>query len=92
MNDMELLRELAQETPLPAPAELEAARDPRPKRVLVPEHDQFSPPAKTGPAVDGWLATTVEVIPGADHFPSGATDSVVVQALGWLDEILGPQT
>jgi hypothetical protein len=26
MNDMELLRELAQETPLPAPAELEAAR------------------------------------------------------------------
>ena len=26
MNDMELLRELAQQTPLPAPAELEAAR------------------------------------------------------------------
>ena len=26
MNDMELLRELAQETPLPAPAELDAAR------------------------------------------------------------------
>ena len=26
MNDMELLRELAQATPLPAPAELDAAR------------------------------------------------------------------
>ena len=26
MNEMELLRELAQETPLPAPAELDAAR------------------------------------------------------------------
>jgi len=71
-------------------ADLGAARDPRPKRVLVPEHDQFSPPAKTRPAVDGWLATTIEVIPGADHFLSGATDMVVVQALGWLDAILGP--
>jgi hypothetical protein len=72
-------------------ADMGAGGDPRPKLVLVPEHDQFSPPARTGPAVSGWRETTVEVIPGADHFLSGATDMVVSHALGWLGEIVAAQ-
>ena len=72
-------------------ADMQAGADPRPKLILVPEHDQFSPPARTGPAVSGWRETTVEVIPGSDHFLSGATDMVVSDALGWLDEIVGAQ-
>ena len=35
MNDMELLRELAQETPLPAPAELDAARASHSHRAIT---------------------------------------------------------
>jgi alpha/beta superfamily hydrolase len=72
-------------------ADLRASGDPRPKRLLVPEHDQFSPPAKTGPAVADWLDTTIEVIPGADHFLSGATDMVVVHTLDWVEGIIGAQ-
>ena len=71
--------------------EMLAGPDPRPKLVLVPERDQFSPPARTGPAVAGWRETTVEVIPGGDHFLSGATDMVVSAALGWLDGIVAAQ-
>ena len=72
-------------------ADMPAGPDPRPKLVLVPEHDQFSPPARTGPAISGWSDTTVEVIPGGDHFLSGETDVVVSHALGWLDESLAAQ-
>jgi len=72
-------------------AAMAAGPDRRPKRALVPEHDQFSPPARTRSLVDGWPETTIEVISGADHFLSGATDTVVVQTLKWLEEIVDAQ-
>jgi alpha/beta superfamily hydrolase len=57
---------------LPSDAYL-AAADPRPKVLAVPEHDEFNPPARCGPKVAAWRATTVEVIAGADHFLVGRT-------------------
>jgi alpha/beta superfamily hydrolase len=45
-----------------------AATDHRPKHLLVPQHDQFSPPERTAEAVAEWSATTIEIIDGADHF------------------------
>jgi len=53
-----------------------AAGDPRPKLLLVPEHDQYSAPARTRDLTATWRATTVEVLPGADHFLAGSLRAV----------------
>jgi alpha/beta superfamily hydrolase len=47
--------------------------DPRPKLLIVPEHDEFRSPASAAEATDGWTNTTLEVVPGADHFLVGRT-------------------
>ncbi len=54
-----------------------AAGDPRPKLLVVPEHDQFRDPASAAEVVRGWVRTELEVIPGGDHFLVGRTDRVV---------------
>jgi alpha/beta superfamily hydrolase len=63
------------------------ALDPRPKLVLVPEHDQWSPPRRIQPLTAGWANTTVATVTGADHFLGGRTGAVVAAALGWLDDL-----
>ena len=62
-----------------------AADDPRPKLVLVPAHDQFCDPSVAQVSTEGWAATTIEVVPGADHFLAGRT-SVVADLV-----VAGPQ-
>jgi uncharacterized protein len=57
--------------------------DPRPKAIAVPEYDQFSPPAVIAKQVAGWVATTVTVVPDADHF-LGAVNDIVANALNWV--------
>jgi alpha/beta superfamily hydrolase len=63
---------------------LVAAHDPRPKQLLVPEHDQFCPPDRAREATANWTATEHTVIPGADHFLAGRTDSVVASTVAFL--------
>lgn len=53
-----------------------AGVDPRPKVLIVPEHDQFRDPAAAREATAGWSATEVIAIAGADHFFVGRTDRV----------------
>ena len=48
--------------------------DPRPKLLIVPEHDEFRSPASAAEATADWVNTTLEVVPGADHFLVGRTD------------------
>ena len=60
--------------------------DPRPKRIVVPEFDQFSPPAEVEHLVTGWETTTVATVPNADHF-LGAVAPFVEDALGWIDRV-----
>jgi alpha/beta superfamily hydrolase len=58
------------------PATMAAAGDPRPKLLVVPEHDQFDPPDRVREVTASWVETAIEVVPGADHFLVGRTDVV----------------
>ena len=75
---------------LAAPAAMLAAvpigPDPRPKGIVVPELDQFSPPAEVAHLVTGWEATTVTIVPNAEHF-LGAVAPFVDDGLGWIDRM-----
>jgi uncharacterized protein len=61
------------------------ADDPRPKHLVLAEHDEYRPPAEITAATAGWRATTVEVVSGASHFFVGRTDAVVAAA----DNLIG---
>jgi uncharacterized protein len=65
-------------------AEAPIGPDPRPKRIVVPALDQFSPPDAVERAVTGWETTTVTTVPNADHF-LGAVPPFVDDALRWFD-------
>ena len=54
--------------------------------MLVPAHDQFTPPAVAAPIVATWPAATLETIPGADHFLAGHTADVADRTTRWLVE------
>jgi uncharacterized protein len=60
--------------------------DPRPKAIVVPEFDQFSPPDAIADTVAGWKMTTVTTLPKADHF-LGAVDPVVQGASIWIESV-----
>ena len=62
--------------------------DRRPKAIVVPEFDQFSPPAEVEHLVTGWETTTVATVPNADHF-LGAVAPFVDDALRWFDRTTG---
>ena len=63
--------------PLRHGGDYEAATDPRPKFVAVPEHDQFRSPSAANPILSSWTNTEVEIVKGADHFLVGRTDKAV---------------
>jgi uncharacterized protein len=65
-------------------AALPAGSDPRPKQVLVPELDQYSPPEVTAERTAGWRATTTAILPGTDHFLMGRSEAVLTAAVNWL--------
>ena len=51
--------------------------DPRPKLLLLGEHDEVRPPDDVVSLASAWTATEVQVIPGASHFFIGRTDHVI---------------
>ena len=55
-----------------------------PTLVLVPAHDQFTPPATASTVAAGWPAATVETMAGADHFLVGHAAAVADRAAEWL--------
>ncbi len=62
------------------PGELRGAHDPRPKLLLVPEHDEFNPPDAAAERSSDWSNTTLEVVRGADHYLAGRT-ALVAEAV-----------
>jgi uncharacterized protein len=70
-----------------ATSAMSAAHDPRPKLVVVPEHDQFNPPELARPAVADWIATEVRVVAGADHFFAGRTQQVADLVVEFVDSL-----
>jgi alpha/beta superfamily hydrolase len=73
----------------PGPALVDAPIGPdlRPKALVLPERDQFSPPALVAERVSDWVATTITVLPDADHF-LGAVKPIVDNALAWVAAVL----
>lgn len=60
------------------------AHDPRPKHLAVPEHDMFRPPESARDATADWANTTIEVVPGADHFLVGRTAKVAAALVAFV--------
>jgi uncharacterized protein len=68
---------------------LVAAGDHRPKLIVAPEHDQFTPPATVAEVTSAWTATTVEPLPMADHFLAGRTGPVADAAVAFVRSLAG---
>ena len=62
-----------------------AGNDPRPKVLIVPEHDQFRDPDSAREATTDWQNTTVVTVAGADHFFVGRTDRVAACIVAFVD-------
>ncbi len=58
--------------------------DPRPKLVLLAEHDEFRDAAEVVAVTAGWTATTTEVVAGASHFFVGRTAALVDVTGAWI--------
>lgn len=59
-----------------------------PKRIVMPEHDQFSTIDQINRTTDDWTNTSVEAIPGVDHFLLAGADEACLKGLSrLLDEI-----
>jgi uncharacterized protein len=71
------------------PDELVASRDPRPKLLAVPEHDEITPPAEARARTADWIETRIEVIAGASHVPFGRTDRILELAVAFCRTISG---
>jgi alpha/beta superfamily hydrolase len=61
-----------------------AGADPRPKLLIIPEHDQFLVPEAALEATGGWVNTRIETIKGGDHFLVGRTDKAARLVAGFL--------
>jgi uncharacterized protein len=61
--------------------------DIRPKAVVIPEHDQFSPPGVVSGELSKWRNTAFSTVPGVDHF-LGPVESIVDGALTWIGGVL----
>jgi uncharacterized protein len=64
-----------------------SAIDPRPKFLVLAEHDEFRAPPEVEQEVSGWVATSIAIVPGASHFFIGRTDRVVTETRAGLAEI-----
>jgi alpha/beta superfamily hydrolase len=69
------------------PEQVVASTDPRPKHLLIAEHDQYAPPVGARESTRGWAATTIEVAPMTDHFFGAGTQSVVDAFARFVDEV-----
>lgn len=65
-----------------------AAADHRPKHLVVPRHDQYSPPEAVEPAVASWANTSLVVVESADHFLTGSLGRFVELAAAPLVDAL----
>jgi uncharacterized protein len=59
------------------------ANDHRPKLVIGPAHDQFTPVDQWHTATADWRNTSVETVPMADHFLAGRTAAVAASTIAF---------
>lgn len=63
--------------------------DPRPKYVVLAEHDEVRPPREIQEETARWAATTSIIVPGASHFFVGRTDRLVTIAAEMAESLIG---
>lgn len=61
-----------------------SSRNPRPKMVVCPEHDQFGDPDEVRALIESWENTQLRVVPSVDHFLLAGADEICRDALGAL--------
>lgn len=66
--------------------------DPRPKRVVIAEHDQFSGPADVEATITTWTATTSNVVPGIDHFLGRGLPQIVEDCFAFARGVTPPRS
>ncbi len=64
------------------------AQDPRPKLVLLAEHDEFRDATEVAAETATWVNCTTATIPGASHFFVGRTDRLADLALAWIEQLI----
>ena len=74
------------------PTAMAAATDPRPKLLLVPEHDEFNPPEQAAQRSADWPGCTLNTIAGADHFLGGQASLVAEQIVAFINQTQAYQT
>ncbi|MGZ4676559.1 MAG: alpha/beta hydrolase [Acidimicrobiia bacterium] len=62
--------------------------DPRPKLLLLADHDEFQPAATVAVEVAGWVNTHVEVVGGASHFFVGRTGVLAEHVTAWVERLI----
>lgn len=67
--------------------EMRTRRGHGPTLVLSPGHDQFCDPERAQAITSGWPATTVEPVPGCDHFLVGGVQRVVERVVRFVDDL-----
>jgi alpha/beta superfamily hydrolase len=72
-----------------APADMAAPSDARPKLLIVPELDQFRPPAAAAEATAAWAATSLVTVTGGDHFLWGHGREVADRVAGFAADLAG---
>jgi hypothetical protein len=68
------------------------AQDPRPKHLVLAQHDEFRASPSVEQEIASWVNTTSEVIAGASHFFVGRTDRVVAATTEFLGTAMGAGT
>ena len=66
------------------PASMCAPADPRPKLLLVPQHDQFRSPAEAAEITQHWANSQLEVVAGGDHFLMGHARAVAEEITSFV--------
>lgn len=66
-----------------------SSRNPRPKIIVSPEHDQFGDPDDVRALVETWENTQVQIAASVDHFLLAGADEICRDALGELLATIG---
>jgi hypothetical protein len=63
--------------------------DPRPKQLVLAQHDEFRAADDVVGEVGSWRNTRADIVGGASHFFVGRTDRVVAHAAAFVDAVAG---
>jgi alpha/beta superfamily hydrolase len=66
--------------------------DPRPKYVVLAQHDEFRAADDVTREIESWHNAAVHVVGGASHFFVGRTENVTSHALAFVDSLAGEST